>query len=158
MLNECVLVLAKSFVKIFPWISFCFQMSSFNVGCITQATEEDLSGLYCSFSCKWCNFYEKNFRILEEGYRNHLKFRVSFCLLTADRDRRLSSRIPRGAAATGDHVLDYDSMHSSNQMRGMYSSAGVATLGSRKMSSRDKDAFQLPESSRSPSRHQRITK
>lgn len=78
---------------------------------------------------------------------------------TADRDRRLASRIPRGAtgASGGDHVYEYDSV--SNQMRGMYSSGGLATLGSRKMSSsRDKDVFQLPESSRSPSRHQRIAK
>ena len=83
--------------------------------------------------------------------------------LLADRDRRLGSRMQAGAArgtagaAGGDHVYEYDSV--SNQMRGMYSSGGMATLGSRKMSSsRDKDVFQLPDSSRSPSRHQRISK
>lgn len=82
-----------------------------------------------------------------------------FLFLAADRDRRLATRIPKGATAGGDPVLDYDSMHSSSQMRGLYTGTGMAPLGTRKMSSsRDKDAFPLPESTRSPSRHQRITK
>ena len=65
----------------------------------------------------------------------------------------------RGTAGAtgGEHMFEYNFM--SYPVKGNYSSGGMATLGSRKMSSsRDKDVSQLPDSSRSPSRHQKVAK
>ena len=78
--------------------------------------------------------------------------------ITAERDRRMQSRIPHSSrgATTGGTMPDYEAaMRPTSQMRGLYQS-GVGPGGVRKSSTaRDKDNYGLQETTRSPSRHHR---